>query len=927
MSNGFLTLAAGETATLDLGAVVSRLSSLVQSQVPAEYRPLTQKLSAFTGGTNDGKLPLKLLDFSAQPPVGDHYTLSLGAQATVTLDAYDNWPFPDDGLKDRLLSISASGALSAGGGLTIPFQFGSASASASGSVKVDLDYYFDVANADQLYALAVVQDLGGLVDPFQFKPLWDALNSGRLRGVVYRFTGTAAFKAGVSIAASENLVDLAALGQGAVKGALGAEIDVAATIDDDYTLSFFTIPTAGGKRSVVATLGRDQGVEKDLEATLGLTLDLSALGQYLRSLLKPALDTWQAELDTLKPCLSPGTWIQTQIKTDASSLLGPIFKDLVSNQDLRNALAQDAQVMLGVKPDPGEDPVLAWIRTQVANALDRVPGVRQALAQPNQAPAAASAAANAVVNELGGRFPAFVTSGIKDFVTSKVTSLIMGAQSKLQDEVDQLWKAPNQQLGAALTAAGARSTTIVTDLNSALAGVRSLFDKYDAILTKISNATEQAAKAKLTATVAFSEKSADSVAYRVRGTLDDDGAGAQDAFGKLIRGNLRELQGLLNQKTPGFTLTADKSSIGFTSTFDDSLGVDVVFLGLDLEAETLIHAEADVVVDGTGVVRVGLKGTVDAKYQGLNASQDITFFETESLVWSAAQSTSKTPAPMQMGFGIATQDKDLSHGLMSGFIKSLVGGGLLPSDAESRADGIVSGWLKSPGADKTLAGEFAVNMALDDASLQKLLQLRERPVGVLSPDAQLPPSAVQRIIQKALDAAEASGAIDGNDRLDLQDALEEIADQYRPALTSVTLANAIQYYDDRKVPRPDGPGIRQETQEVQSLIDWKDRILGVVKMIQIAGNLYRSVPQNPLAGGSGWTQQQYQKAEKDLAKAIAPWFMTDAFLFWLLPAAHPRTIALLNLVADLAGKSGAPPLALTLTYRPKTGDVKTAVVV
>ncbi len=927
MSNGALALAARGTPNLDLSQSVAYLGRLglagVVDQIPAQYRPLAQKLSDFNSSGNNGVVSFRLVNVSATSPMGGDYTLNFGAQASVTLDAYDNWPFAGDAIKDRLLSIGASGTLTAGAGLAIPFQFGTVSANANTSAKVDLDYYFDVGNPDQIYALAMAQDLGGLVDPFQFKPLWIALTTGRLRGVVYRFKGTAAFKASVTFAASTTLAELAEAI--AIKGDLGAEIDVAATINDDYTLSFVTTSAVpGGERIIVATLGRDPGVEKDLEATLGLTLDLSQLGQYVQSLLKKATDTWQAELNTLKPFLSPGTWIQQQIQNEADKRLESTFTDLVSNQDLRKALVQDAQVMLGVSEEPGEDPLTAWIRTQVTNGLNRVAGVLTTHADQ---------AAAAVVNELGSRFPTLVSDQARDnvtpFLTGKVQALIGLAQSNLEAEVSNLLKAPNQMLGKALSAAGAASASVVSEINAAMAGVRSLFDKYDAVYAKIMAASEQAAKAKLTATVAFAEKSADSVSYRVRGTFTDDGVGAQNVFDSLVRGKLDDVTQLLVQKTKGFDLDPEQSSITRTSTFDQSLGVDIVLLGLEIDAKTLVHAEADVLVDGTGVIRVGAKGTLDQKYNGLNASQDIAFFDVESLVVSGRLSSAPTAVPMQMGFGIATQDKSLTHGLLSGFVKSLVGARLLPADALDRADNILTTWIKA-GSDKSLPGEFAVNLTLDEESLRTLLQLGSRPAGVLQPDA------VERIIEQTLAAAQEARAIDMGR---LAQAVGLIADQYRPALASPTVANAIQYYVNRRVPLPEDERVlgpqTDDDQLIQDFVDEKDRVLNIVKMIQTAGDIYLSTPQNPLMpNGPGWPQARYLKAEKDLASALKPWFKTNAvivpvlpILSWLLSAAHPRTIALLRAVTNLTGKSGNPPLALTLTYRPPGGQVKSAVIV
>jgi hypothetical protein len=900
-------------AKAQMAALYNRVKSAldhvtgVLGKVPDQYWLLLGNLGDLTAAS-EGLVELKLLNASA-PTIGlGRYSLNLGAQASVVLDAYDLWPFAGDAIEDRLLSMTAKGAVNASPGLTAPFQLGSIGATA-GSV-LELEYYYKVANLNQPTALAVADRIGALPDPFSFESVWRGLTQTDLLGLVYKFQGSAVFKVSVSLAAGG---DLAALASAAIKADFGCSINVAASITDDFTLSFRSAPASSGSgRVVIATLGRNQGTEKDLDVSLGLNVDLSALGQRIYQILDDKVfSKWQGVLTQIRPYLTPGTLLQTRL----GAALPAAINALSASASLKAALNQDVQVLLGVQQTSGADPLGSWLTGQITGALDRVPGVLT-----NDA----STAVNDVLAELGRSFPAFGVDQVKQIVGTELQSLIGTVKTSLESDVTRLFDPASQSLAKALNAAGAVSVDAFHTLDEAAAGVRSLIDKCDSVASKIMAVAEEAAKTKVSVSIARAEKRASEVDFRLRGTFTDVTPDAKAIFDNLVHGKLDQLASLFGSGShPSFLLDAANSSITSTSSAEDSLGIEVAFLNFSLEASTILDSKVSAIVDGDGKIQVDAQTTLDQKFKGLNASQDITFFDTDALAIAGAL-PSNCKRDMEMGFGIATQDKSLTRGKLSDFIKSLAAVNLLPADAQSRADAQLQAWLGA-GSVNSLPGEFSVKLALDDDGVHRLLQLGNRVVGKLNEPA------AEQLAGIAYEAASRTGAVNAQ-RMQL--AVQLICQSYRPTMTNPTMAQAIRQFPTLRAPMPDdirvlGP----QTEEDYVIADFANaanRFNNFVKLIQSAGDIYTAQPQpagQPKIPGA-WSDGDYRSAGQKMAGAVKPWFVTNAIpLLWLFPAVHPWTLAILRAAADASGQVNQPAMALTLTNRPATGPVQTVAIV
>lgn len=889
VENAFKKVGAQDAlATLQKGA--TRLKALLE-KVPDAVITLLEPIGTFderTGGQKDrGLINWPFLDETVATPVEaaaegkDSYSLSLGAKASLTIEAGDTWPYSDP-MPEALVRMRADGGLEAKGNATLPFNIGKVVAGGSAAASLALEYYFAVPDQKSVYALAVGERLPKLVDPFDFNSVWDGFAGSDLAGIHYEFTGSTNVNVAVSVAAAN-------LGA-AIKANLGATISVGFKLEGKYFLTMRAGPrVSDGGRQIIATLSRQKSRAADLGLKLGLTVDFSSIAQKVHAVLADGLNEWDNILKEVTPYLSPGTWLQGQ----AGKLIEKEAKALVNDAVLRDALVRDLQGAIGIGA-PTESELVDWLTGQLTGALDAA----QDWASDK------SKAATSLVDNLGRGLPALAQDEIRAKLAGSADKLADAAAKALEDKVIALFAQDSKALDQALQRLGATAGKTVKTADDALAGVRAVIDRYDKLYRKVVEATADAARTKLSVAIQIEENRLNSTTIEVKGTFLQRSDGARDIFRALTRGYFNTLLMLFDSSHNGtdFALDAANSSLKRYSGSTEKASIEVVLFGFGITGGALLSAEAEVLVDGTGKVQVDAKASLKNRFKGLDAEREIELVSSFSLVWARAMATAPPSADRNIGLAITVGhvDDGLKRREVERFVGSLAEAGMIGTAAVTRASDTFTRWIGNPGSNGKLAGSLQLKLALDRQSLTQMLSTGDTvmPVGRAE---MIVRSAFDRLRQKKSDRDAMDGTIaflkEKLPARSIEDLLMDPSGTRRSLLTEIT-----------------GSRIPRILNEDQPFMDAVEMSSGMLVMVEKLRQIYFSVPElrednDPRT----WGPNDYRGAERDAVKAVRGWLQLNDVLFWTNSKVHRRTIAFLEMVANLAGLDIPDALSLTFT--------------
>lgn len=896
--------AADALATLQSAA--GRLGALLDS-VPETLVRLLDPIGRYDEertGTRDSGLirwPLETTVGAASggPEDAPSYALSLAAGAALTIEAGDSWPYSDP-MPGPLLRLRAEGSLKPKASATLPFGIGTATGSAEASAACALEYYFAAPDPGSLYAVALGERIGKLVDPFDFDSLWEGFATSDLAGVHYEFDGSAALGVSVSVA------DAGPLGAG-ISADFGASIAVGFGLGGKYYLTFRAGPRgADGAPRIVAALSRERRRSSDFGVGFGATIDLGALAARLHAILARALGAWDGVLADFKPYLSPGTWLRDR----AGALIADEAKDLVKDETLRTALVRDLQGAIGVGASD-DSALAAWVGDRLAGALDMARGWAKDRA----------GAVDGIVDDLGRALPAFARTEVRAKLEGAAAKLVDTIADDLETRIAGLATAKLKELGKAIGRLGVATGAQVANADDALAGVRKLIDRYDTLFRKLLAATGDAARTKISIAVQLSEARLAATTMEVEGSFLRRSDGARAIFDALTRGEFAALIGLIDAGAGGldFALDAEKSSLrrfaGSTGTF----GVELVALGFGVSGSELLSAEAEVLVDGTGKVQVDAKGRLERRFSALDAEREIELVSSFSLVRARALADAGAPPAADRAIGLAVTIGHVDTGLkrheVERFVGSLVDAGLVDAPARETARATFNRWAGNPGSNGKLAATLQLRLALARPELSRLLRLG-------APRGALADGDRRAIVRTGFDAL-ADARTD--ERVMIDEAIAFLA-RRRPHASLDDLLMAPDRTHRLLLDDTTGTHIRRLPALFEPFDDAMRLANGMLAMVEQQRQIYFSTPETrPDHDPLTWSAEDYRDAERRATKAVREWLQLNSVLFWTDSKVHPRTLAFLSTVAALAGID--PLRGLSLTMWRKDGDAPPETVV
>lgn len=883
------------TAHATLVAKGAKLSQWLDS-IPAEVRTLMQP-----AGTASGTISWKPLNESATVKPDDRFSLTLKASAGLSIA--NGLAFPaKEGAAGPYLKIGATGAANANGKGEWPIHSVMIKAGAEINADLSLDYYFAAGKPDQPYALAIADNLGALADPFDFDALWDSMAESRLHAVTYSFDGLADIAVSVAVGVEEDIWQ----GVG-----LGAALTIGVTAKRSGTVKLSVhkqVDPATGQSLVIAQSCENS---KASAFTLGanISIDLSALATAVHGALEPLVKQWDAALNEIKPFLSPGALIKKELGGE----LQAAADRLIADARLRKAVVSDLRGAVGF--DPADQSALtSWLKGEISGAADRAVAA---------ATGTMTSGVAALRNELSKAVPAVAEDAVLGLVDTELTTLVQAVSARLTSKATALANdaAGVAKLDALLAKLNAKTSGLPDAADKALADVRALIEKYDSIIHKLLAATEEKAKAKISIELQLEERREKGQSLIINGRFLERSAANSELFSAIRRGDSRNIETLLTAgSAPGFELGAE-SLIKWTGKRSTKVSGSLILFGFGGKFESLATGEADVALDGSGVLRASAKAEYREQSVFSKESSTVTLVSTAALVAAGKAKDADATAASEFGVFLETKDETLSRKELRKFCTSLIKGGVASASVEPTGQAWLDDW-NGPGKDTKVPVNLTAKLWLTPDQLRTMLRIDQRTDGRLSD------SSRQAIAIAAADALERCGALDGNTT---STDLKAVANAYGVPKGSKASVLIVKTWDDAawdEVQEDARHGTSGPPRVLVARFNrFRTMVKGFAELVDIMGQIYLSTPGVADANGA-WSQADYEKASKRIADLAVPWAKVKPALGEVYGDVDDRTVALFALLCDLAGVPPHDALRLVMTRQARAdADAVTVVLV
>lgn len=894
----FAKLKAPGTLTV-LQAQADKLKELI-AKIPKEIADLLEPIGVYDdisgARKGEGKIewPLLSKNLATDSPDDDDaakpdYSLSLGTQASLSIDADDKWNHGGN-LSGPMLSIKAKGSLKAKAGLALPFTGGLAKGSSEGSAGCIFEYYFTKPEPNHLYALAVADSIRNLVDPFDFDAVWKHLIGTNLAGIYYELKGDAAASVSVSLADSADL-------SGAFKADFGATLTVNFRLRGNYALTFYrdTIPDTDTP-CITGAIFRTREESLGAKLDIGATIDLSALATRVHALLKKGLDQWDVLLKDITPFLSPGTWLQGQ----ADKLISQQATKLIEDEVLKNAMTSDLRGVIGIGT-PSDSELLEWLETELTGALDAAQGWADKQAE----------AATTLLDKLGRNLPAFAQPAIREKLQGTAEALVKRVSDQLTATVTALLDSKKDgfadALNDALKAAGEKNKRLIKTADDALEAVRAIIAKYDTLFRKVVSITEDAANAKISAAIQLEESRTKGEIVEIKGTFLSNDAMAGDIFRSMTRGDINTLLKLMDTPPPeGSFLLSSESSLERYASRKTGVGMELVLFGFGVSGSDLLRSDASVLIDGAGNIRVETEVSLKKRFSGRDATREITLVSSYSLVLLKRPPEESTLPSITRGIEFSVVmghiDDDLKRGEATDFVRSLAEAGLIAPSVEIAANNGFSELVGSSDPKGSFSGALQLKLLLQRSGMEQLLGLHD----VDPSEAKDPNLSEAKKEAIVLHAFQALRTID----LRKKPLVDSTIADLRKRAPDVPLE---EFLTNRKRLRKftyEGIKVSPSHEEFHKAVDMSHDFLAMIEKMR---EIYFAKPETSEDENKDtWGPEKYRDAEHQSVKFAHRWLKLGSFILWSAAEVPASTLAFFKAICDSANVPLHDAIALTM---------------
>lgn len=902
-----------KAALTALGLVdVARLLDEARDSIaalPADFRLLLNRYDSFQESADSGagsvgdprvgndkglvKLPLVTVDEGASGTSGKlDFALTVEAGAALEAEAGALWPYSDGIDRPALLRLAARAHIAASGKASLPFKFGTVSASGSAAADALCEWYVRPDATDRPFAQVLVATLPHLPNPFDLDSVWKAVTLNGFEGLVLSFDGET--EAGVSVAVSRG-ADL----PGILAAKVHVGVDVAVRRAATYNLSILADgPPGDTARTLTATLSHDRSAMDRWAAGVGLTVDAAPLIAKLHKQLVDATGTWGEALDTIKPFLNPGRYIQEQLDKELAGLV----EGVIGNPAIADAITADLKLAIGSGDGDG-----SAIEQLLSRKLtDAIGTVRETLTGKTDTLAAKA------VEELIRQLPAFAQAQARSIIEPGIAGLIGKLQSRLDGLVGELFAKKPKLLAKELKAVGITIDGLADRADTALAGVRTLIDRFDGLLHDLVDATAIAAKTKISAEFSIEVKREHRTSIDMVGTFSANTPATRDLYRAMVMGRMRPVQRLFNpaHAVPGFTLDPARSAISRYAATTSSIGYVLVLFGLEMSLKEIIKGEAEVTPFPNGDVAVVASGKFMRQGRQGDEFRSYGFVSSYQLMIAGDRARSGDDRrSIDLVVGLDHRDRKLKREEVAAFIGGLSTAGMIGPERTAAALTLFDSWVAlHDGNRNTIGGDMTVRLTIDGAGVARLLDhgraVREGGEAALA------------LFRTAIDVQIAAG---------LWKSFDRHFDEFRRAVFRNSPPHAV---DDPvaflfKHRRFDAPG----------QVEAAEFVARANALLDLAGwmhDIFSAIPFSPRQPRGQWDEDGYRSAERELARQGRKWVNLNSAFFNFSPGIGARTIAFLTALCCIArtidtaqalaasrGAASGDMFAITLT---QTGD-------
>jgi len=814
-------------------------------------------------GDNPGLVALQVpkLDQAAETTAGPaELSVSLGMDAAIECEAGAVWPFRGDQVEPGLLRLGIKGEVEGSGGLSVPFaSVGEMGAHVGGSASTALGFFYRPAQADELFAEALLSALARLPSPLDLSDISHAMALANLEGVVLSCRGSA--EAGLNVVLGKDF-DVAGL----VSGTLGVDAALDFRRDAHWVLS---LRRDGGAMGFV--LSREQVREREWSAGVGLDLDWSGLARRVQDIVIEAKDLTGPILSQIKPFLSPGTYLME----NAPELLLGAVESIIGNAEINEALSKDLAIVLGTS-DADRSALAEWLAEQIS---------KLAATQTQGVLTNAEEWASTIATGLAGKVPSLAQPALQAALLDRLAPLL----GEVKARFDQVVQSPANSAALAneLKAIGIKLRQGANQADAVTQGVRDLLETLDAFVRQVLEKTGEGVEKKLRARFGWNGLDTNARQYELMGVISEVNEATARLWRALVLGKLQPFQQILADPAlapAGFSL-APESSLSRLSGVRRGFALEVAVLGFEVSISSIVEGKAQIALSASGDVVVTAEGSATRNVEGFDEGRGARFVST----WDLALGKLDGIGKRSMGVSLALDhaDKDLSVREVAGFLGGLASQGLVEQSRVVRAQETYQQWRVATDPGKKVKGRIEVRMALPGFAVERMVMLGRS----LDRDSgSLRLSLFRAAVQAQLGAGVSESRQVERDCRKARREFREISkvdDQWRVmfALQNVDLA-----------PRSSS-ATNDRYSSFEQLIP---RAKSFPTMLALMAQIYDSIPVGAQPGATAWSEKDYAKAEKDMAAEARKWLRLNMkWIFWFKAEMHPAQLAFLRLLADM----------------------------
>ncbi len=835
---------------------------------------------AWTTGKDPGRLRWskdgKLTPLPKDPALGD---LQLSASFDADCEAGSLWFYADDKVPAKgLVRIGLAGSLTASLGGGIPFSgLGALKGEAGGGCQAHL--FWRKAPA-KIYVQALAEIVSAPVNVFSLDDVWNAAQHKDFTGAILAIDGHASVDIDLAVAreySAEGLFDARA----------GLTVKVELARKAAYELSVLKVDT--GLRLVLSHSDDDAA---NWGVGLALDLDPGPITRRVADVVGAATDHWDAALKTVRPFLSPGTWIRDHLTGQFESLMTRLTTGL--EPAIAAALGRDLRLAMGYDSD--EPGVAAVLVRKITDAIASVEGV-------------IAGDVNAIADQVVARLNATLPSMVGTPLSQRVKDEVLACLAALKADFDAVAKgvakaSPADAVDAALKKLGVQVAGAANAVDARFKGIADQVDKTDKLIHKISAAVQDAAKGKISARLSFERQRLDQEQYEFAGVITAPTDATRAIYRGLLTGRLDAVARLF---APGAVVPADiildekKSSVRRFSMVSTRFGYDVVILGLQLSGSSTVTGQADLTLTLGGDISLKAQALAKRANTVWGDGRSTNLIQSYGLVLSQAEGEARLKEVRKsLGLDLTTDrsDTDLKVKEVVDYLQLMADMKLIDRKRiDNMQDYVRNASLTRGGPN--LPGTINVAMTFSADEVDRLLA---RGYAIASGSLEAREAAAKVTYDFALGNLLASGEWTTIDFVDWVGRYYEPKLSFKDPTPEAIAACTARLFANREVTPKDhrtgkdpldahfGPGV-QRWEELQA---FQNLLTGLWTL----SNAKPRGLNDPDVGK--WDEQRYRDQETAIGRCAIKWLGTNVSLFGFNKSIDQCTVALMATLAGLA---------------------------